>query len=161
MQEMTGCSRASSASRRPRPLLSTTRCTTGDGLLDHALLAWLSSLCIEEKQSNFLVFFLFCIETQTFFVGLHLFWCRRRCSHGTLAHKEFRFQFGPLSMQLEVMQIPQSNKVRVVCPKGRKRLEKLHHPSLNCTEFENHRKSLIQYCERSELLLHFEWTKVN
>ena len=29
------------------------------------------------------------------------------------------------------------------------------------TLFENHRKSLIQHCERSELLLHFEWTKVN
>ena len=28
------------------------------------------------------------------------------------------------------------------------------------TVFENHRKSLIQYCERSELRLHFEWTKV-
>ena len=27
--------------------------------------------------------------------------------------------------------------------------------------FENHRKSLIQHCERSELCLHFEWTKVN
>ena len=26
--------------------------------------------------------------------------------------------------------------------------------------FENHRKSLIQQCERSELRLHFEWTKV-
>ena len=26
---------------------------------------------------------------------------------------------------------------------------------------ENHRKSLIQHCERSELRLHFEWTKVN
>ena len=24
--------------------------------------------------------------------------------------------------------------------------------------FENHRKSLIQHCERSELRLHFEWT---
>ena len=108
----------------------------------------------EAKQ--FLSFFLVLHWDSDFFVGLHLFWCRRRCSHGTLAHKEFRFQFGPLSMQLEVMQIPQCNKVRVVCPKGRKRLEKLHHPSLNCTEFENHRKSLIQYCERSELLLHFE-----
>ena len=32
-----------------------------------------------------------------------------------------------------------------------------------CTSavFENHRKSLIQHCERSELRLHFEWTKVN
>ena len=30
-----------------------------------------------------------------------------------------------------------------------------------CTVFENHRKSLIQHCERSELRLHFEWTKVN
>ena len=29
------------------------------------------------------------------------------------------------------------------------------------TMFENHRKSLIQYCERSELCLHFEWRKVN
>ena len=28
------------------------------------------------------------------------------------------------------------------------------------TVFENHRKSLIQHCERSELSLHFEWTKV-
>ena len=26
--------------------------------------------------------------------------------------------------------------------------------------FENHRKSLIQYCERSELRLHFKWSKV-
>ena len=26
--------------------------------------------------------------------------------------------------------------------------------------FENHRKSLIQHCERSELRLHFEWTNV-
>ena len=30
-----------------------------------------------------------------------------------------------------------------------------------CTVFENHRKSLIQQCERSEQRLHFEWTKVN
>ena len=29
------------------------------------------------------------------------------------------------------------------------------------TVFENHKKSLIQHCERSELSLHFEWTKVN
>ena len=29
------------------------------------------------------------------------------------------------------------------------------------TVFENHRKSLIQHCERSELHLHFEWIKVN
>ena len=29
------------------------------------------------------------------------------------------------------------------------------------TVFENHRKSLIQQCERSELRLHFEWTKVH
>ena len=26
---------------------------------------------------------------------------------------------------------------------------------------DNHRKSLIQHCERSELRLHFEWTIVN
>ena len=29
------------------------------------------------------------------------------------------------------------------------------------TVFKNHRKSLIQHCERSELGLHFEWTKVH
>ena len=29
------------------------------------------------------------------------------------------------------------------------------------TVFENHRKSLIQYCERCELRLHFEWTIVD
>ena len=29
------------------------------------------------------------------------------------------------------------------------------------TVFENHRKSLIQHCEQSELRLNFEWTKVN
>ena len=29
------------------------------------------------------------------------------------------------------------------------------------TVFENHRKSLIQHCERSELRLHFEWTKAH
>ena len=28
------------------------------------------------------------------------------------------------------------------------------------TVFENHRNSLIQHCEQSELRLHFEWTKV-
>ena len=29
------------------------------------------------------------------------------------------------------------------------------------TVFENHRKSRIQLCERSELRLHVEWTKVH
>ena len=29
------------------------------------------------------------------------------------------------------------------------------------TVFENHRKCLIQHCERSELHLHFEWPKVH
>ena len=29
------------------------------------------------------------------------------------------------------------------------------------TMFENHRKSLIQHDERSELRLHFEWTRVH
>ena len=35
------------------------------------------------------------------------------------------------------------------------------HHSCQITVFENHRKSLIQHCERSELRLHFEWTKVD
>ena len=29
------------------------------------------------------------------------------------------------------------------------------------TVFENHRNSRIQHCERSELRLHFEWTKIH
>ena len=31
----------------------------------------------------------------------------------------------------------------------------------NITVCEIHRKSFIQHCERSELLLHFEWTKID
>ena len=30
-----------------------------------------------------------------------------------------------------------------------------------CTLFENYSKSLILHCERSELRLHYEWTKVD
>ena len=37
----------------------------------------------------------------------------------------------------------------------------LHIILILTTVFENHRKSLIQHCERSELRLHFECTKVN
>ena len=33
--------------------------------------------------------------------------------------------------------------------------------SVLLTVFKNHRKSLIEHCERSELRLHFEWTKVD
>ena len=35
----------------------------------------------------------------------------------------------------------------------------LHLSIFMITVFENHTKSLIQHCERSELRLHFEWTK--
>ena len=31
---------------------------------------------------------------------------------------------------------------------------------IESTVFENHRKSRIQHCERSELSLHFEWTLI-
>ena len=34
-------------------------------------------------------------------------------------------------------------------------------PTRKFTVFENHRKSLIQHCDRSEQRLHFEWTKVS
>ena len=37
----------------------------------------------------------------------------------------------------------------------------MEHLEVTITVFENHRKSLILHCERSELLLHFEWTKVH
>ena len=40
-------------------------------------------------------------------------------------------------------------------PDGGKGIQKLG------TVFENNRKSLIQHCERSELRLHLEWTKVD
>ena len=33
--------------------------------------------------------------------------------------------------------------------------------SISFTMFQNHRKSLIQHCDRSELRLHLEWTKVH
>ena len=36
-----------------------------------------------------------------------------------------------------------------------------HTETPSFTVFENYRKSLIQHCERSELRLRFEWTKVN
>ena len=29
------------------------------------------------------------------------------------------------------------------------------------TVFENHKKCLIEHCERSELRLHYEWNKIN
>ena len=44
-----------------------------------------------------------------------------------------------------------------------KRNDKLYYESqlkFKITVFENHRKRLIQYCERSEQRLHFELTKV-
>ena len=41
-----------------------------------------------------------------------------------------------------------------------KKYQKIKEPYQG-TVFENHRKSLIQHCERSELRLHFEWTKVH
>ena len=44
---------------------------------------------------------------------------------------------------------------------GIKRLFVTVTKSVKNTVFENHRKCLIQHCERSELRLHFEWTKVN
>ena len=42
-----------------------------------------------------------------------------------------------------------------------KQLKENQYKSAIFTVFENYRKSLIQHCERSELRLHFEWTKVN
>ena len=47
---------------------------------------------------------------------------------------------------------------------GRSRARKPKPQNLSSDEstmFENHRKSLILHCERSELRLHFEWTKVH
>ena len=38
---------------------------------------------------------------------------------------------------------------------------RMDHLTYLSTMFENHRKSLIQHCERSELRLHFEWPKVS
>ena len=41
---------------------------------------------------------------------------------------------------------------------GRYRFKTQKNLEQNGTMFENHRKSLIKHCERSELRLHFEWT---
>ena len=49
-------------------------------------------------------------------------------------------------------------KINIKCPLKRK---KIYFWKKRFTVFENHRKSLIQHCERSELSLHFEWTKVH
>ena len=47
-------------------------------------------------------------------------------------------------------------------PPFAKKYLKLYLPYLvYSTVFENHIKSLMQHCERSELRLHFKWTKVN
>ena len=51
-------------------------------------------------------------------------------------------------------------KVKIITKSSHEEsLEKFE--SSTYTVFENHKKSLIQHCERSELRLHFEWTKVN
>ena len=53
-----------------------------------------------------------------------------------------------------------AEKIKAQGDKRKKRLT--YYSSLYLyTVFENHRKSLIQDCERSELRLHFEWTKVD
>ena len=49
------------------------------------------------------------------------------------------------------------NLLRITTPMGTFGLEKTLQLSM---VFENHRKSLIQHCERSELSLTFDWTKV-
>ena len=48
-----------------------------------------------------------------------------------------------------------------ICPKRRKRTSTSKYFFGFDTVFENHRKSLTQHCERSELCLHFECTKDN
>ena len=65
--------------------------------------------------------------------------------------------FSPPISASQIRVVPFSKHPRVVCL----RLE-LHgcKESSKYTVFENHRKSLIQHCERSELPLHFEWTKM-
>ena len=49
------------------------------------------------------------------------------------------------------------NTVTFNYPRAKRELQLF---SNSYTVFENHRKSLFQHCERSELRLHFEWTKV-
>ena len=48
------------------------------------------------------------------------------------------------------------------CSKAAKLTQYVYFFALSYTNtvFENHSKSRIQYCERSELSLHFEWAKV-
>ena len=55
-------------------------------------------------------------------------------------------------------------KLHQKCKKGpfRRGFENLNlRVNKQVTVFENHRKSLIQHCEGSELRLHFEWPKVD
>ena len=47
-----------------------------------------------------------------------------------------------------------------ICSKIKVKNPLLDWCSSKSTVFENHRKSLIQHCERSKLRVHLEWTKV-
>ena len=64
-----------------------------------------------------------------------------------------------ISWELEKHESSTTATNAVACP--RKKKYDLLKEKKAATVFENHRKSLIQNCERSELRLHFEWTQVH
>ena len=68
---------------------------------------------------------------------------------------EYNDESNTSSSHEEILNSEFGQTVREIVPSGRTVLG-----TNFSTVFENHRKSLIQHCERSELRLHFEWTKV-
>ena len=84
-----------------------------------------------------------------------LFWQSTKkypnCSSLRLLLLRIAYKIGPFRPQRHQRDLENGTSFELVlaCP------SKIH------TMFENHRKSLIQHCERSELRLHFEWTKVH
>ena len=80
--------------------------------------------------------------------------------HELLLFNVFKIIFGILGREKQANKIEISNLlVHFMCPA--RLTNRFLISDGHFTVFENHRKSLIQHCERSELRLHFEWTKVN
>ena len=94
-------------------------------------------------------------------IGAKIFQVLRKGNHGPLLCCLLKLPF--LNQPFGTVARPPNSTSGSNKTKERRRksgssfLFKLNH----YTVFENHRKSIIQHCERSEIRLHFEWTKVN
>ena len=78
---------------------------------------------------------------------------------GYYTYRENRIRMQDLC--LDTIALPFSKNQRIFMTFKSMLFEYFSIPFSTCRVFEYHRKSLIQHCERSELRLHFEWTKVD